>query len=151
MLLLPSPRMSVLGPDEEGDPQRLFSALITESEIVEVCRDLFASGHFSIAVQESCKALEKYLQVKAVYLTSGAALMDQVFSPKTPALIWSNRATRSEQDEQLGYHRIYAGTMLGICNPCTHEFNWIEDAETALELLMLVQHLLRKAKAARRP
>ena len=30
----------------------------------------------------------------------------------------------------------------------THEFNWIDDAEVALELLVFAQHLVRKAKLA---
>jgi hypothetical protein len=39
--------------------------------------------------------------------------------------------------------------VLGICNPVTHEFNWVDDPELALELISFAQHLLRKAKAAR--
>jgi len=39
--------------------------------------------------------------------------------------------------------------MLGIRNPVTHEFNWVEDSEVALELLVFAQHLLRKAKLAK--
>lgn len=148
-LMLPAPRMLMLSsPDESADPQRLFSALITELEIVEVARDLFASGHFSLAIQEAFKALEKFLQAKADNLATGTTLMDQVFSPKTPTLIWSKRANQSEVDEHFGYHRIFSGAVMGIRNPCTHEFNWVQDATTALELLSLVQHLLRKTKAA---
>jgi hypothetical protein len=75
--------------------------------------------------------------------------MELVFAPNSPLLSWSGRTTTSEQDEQKGYHRLYAGAMLGIRNPVTHEFNWIEDSEVALELLVFAQHLLRKAKAAK--
>lgn len=39
--------------------------------------------------------------------------------------------------------------MLGIRNPTTHEFGWVDDPEVALELIVFAQHLLRKAKAAR--
>lgn len=149
-LLLPAPRMlSLAGPDDdEVDPQRLFSRVVTEKEMVDVCRDLFASGHFSLAIQESCKALEKYVQDLSGSVETGSVLMDKIFSPKSPALTWTERKTRSELDEQLGYHRLYSGTMLGIRNPCTHEFNWVDDPTTALEILLLVQHLLRKAKVA---
>ncbi len=149
ILMLPAPRMLTLPSPEEGaDPQRLFSTLITETEIVSVSRDLFASGHFSLAIQEAFKALEKFVQTKAGNIMSGTTLMDQVFSPKGPQLGWSKRESQSELDEHSGYHRIFSGAVMGIRNPCTHEFNWVEDASTALELLSLVQHLLRKAKAA---
>jgi hypothetical protein len=56
--------------------------------------------------------------------------------------------TASEQDEQKGYQRLYSGAMLGIRNPVTHEFNWVDDSDLALELLVFAQHLLRKAKSA---
>ena len=44
---------------------------------------------------------------------------------------------------------LYAGAMLGIRNPTTHEFNWVEDEDVALELLVFAQHLLRKARSAK--
>jgi uncharacterized protein (TIGR02391 family) len=75
-------------------------------------------------------------------------LMDKVFSPNAPMLAWTLRTSQSEQDEQRGYHRLYSGAMLGIRNPVTHEFDWVEDQEVALELLVFAQHLLRKAKSA---
>lgn len=149
MLALPAPRMLALAaPEDEPDAQRLFAVIIVEPEIVEVARDLFASGHFSLAIQEAFKALEKYLQKRAENVTSGTTLMDQVFSPKNPRLAWSQRLGQSELDEHSGYHKIFAGAVQGIRNPCTHEFNWVEDPGTALELLSLVQHLFRKARAA---
>ena len=74
--------------------------------------------------------------------------MELVFSPNSPALSWTERKTASEQDEQKGYQRLYAGAMLGIRNPVTHEFNWVDDPDLALELLVFAQHLLKKAKFA---
>ncbi|MDR3510337.1 MAG: TIGR02391 family protein [Caulobacteraceae bacterium] len=46
------------------------------------------------------------------------------------------------------YHRLFSGAMLGIRNPVTHEFNWVDSPDVALELLVFAQHLMRKAKAA---
>ncbi|WIJ25005.1 TIGR02391 family protein [Devosia sp. RR2S18] len=150
-LNLPAPRMlAYVASDDELDPQNLFGALITEPEIVNVSRDLFVSGHFSLAIQEALKALEKVIQTKAGNNLSGTSLMEQVFSPKVPLLVWSARRTRSEQDEQLGYHRLFSGAVLGIRNPCAHEFKWVDDAETGLEILCFAQHLLKKAKVASR-
>src|SRR3569833_2021016 len=88
-LLLPSPRMlSLTGPEEQVDPQRLFTILVVEAEIVSVSRDLFASGHFSIAIQEACKALEKYMQGRTGNGASGTTLMDKLFSQNAPMLFW---------------------------------------------------------------
>ena len=74
--------------------------------------------------------------------------MELVFSPNDPELYWSGRVSQSQIDEQHGYHRLFSGAMLGIRNPVTHEFNWVDDAELALELIAFAQHLLRKAKRA---
>src|SRR3546814_10506816 len=78
----------------------------------------------------------------------GTTLMEQAFSPNAPYLKWSSMENASEVDEQKGYHRLFSGAMLGIRNPTTHEFGWVDEPELALELIVFAQHLLRKAKAA---
>ena len=151
VLALPAPRMLALpsaSSEEIGGANNIFSSMVIEQEIVDVSRDLFASGHYSFAVQEAYKAVDKYISNRVGLEQSGAALMDKVFSPSSPLLAWSDRLTVSESDEQKGYHRLYSGAMLGIRNPLVHEFNWIDDADPALELLVFAQHLLRKAKLA---
>jgi uncharacterized protein (TIGR02391 family) len=151
VLALPAPRMLAL-PSSTGDEavaSNVFAITVTEPEIEAVSRDLFASGHYSLSVQEAYKAVDKYISDKSGELLSGTSLMDRVFSPNGPLLAWTDRKNQSERDEQMGYHRLYSGAMLGIRNPVTHEFNWIDDQEIALELLVFAQHLLRKAKAAR--
>lgn len=148
-LNIPSPATLSVSYDEDTlNPQSLFSLLVVESEIVEVARDLFASGHFSIALQEAFKVIEKYAQEKSGKNISGTQLMEQVFSPNKPTLFWSSQEKQSERDEQAGYMRLYAGAMLGIRNPCTHEFGWIDDPTTALEVMVFAQHLFRKVKLA---
>lgn len=152
VLALPAPRMLALSsPTSEGaEPANVFARVITEAEIEKVSRDLFASGHYSLAVQEAYKAVDKFVADKAGSLgLAGTQLMDQVFSPKSPVLHWTERKTQSEKDEQLGYHRLFSGAMLGIRNPVTHEFNWVDDPDIALELMVFAQHLIRKAKSAR--
>jgi uncharacterized protein (TIGR02391 family) len=151
VLSLPAPRMLALAsPTSEGAGSvGVFVAAVTEFEILDVSRDLFASGHYSLAVQEAFKAVEKTVQDRAnAHGMSGSALMENVFSEQKPKLFWSERATVSERDEQKGYQRLYAGAMLGIRNPVTHEFNWVEEPEVALELIVFAQHLLKKTKSA---
>ncbi|WP_159091505.1 TIGR02391 family protein [Aminobacter sp. MSH1] len=151
VLALPAPRMLSLASPTSGESgiANVFTLTITEPEISIVSRDLFASGHYSLAVQEAYKALDKYVSDRTgTFKLSGTQLMEQVFSPNSPVLYWSARQSSSEQDEQKGYHRLYSGAMLGIRNPVTHEFNWVDEPEIAIELLVFAQHLLRKAKSA---
>lgn len=150
VLALPAPRMLALATStEDGSGNNVFAMTIKEPEIGSVSRDLFASGHYSLAVQEAYKAVDKFIGEKTgEQVLSGTQLMEKIFSPTTPVLHWTGRQSQSEQDEQRGYHRLFSGAMLGIRNPVTHEFDWVEDQEVALELLIFAQHLLRKAKAA---
>jgi uncharacterized protein (TIGR02391 family) len=152
ILALPAPRMlSLSAPASEGaELANVFARTVVEPEVEAVSRDLFASGHYSLAVQEAFKAVDKYVHRKAKGgKLSGTPLMELVFSPNNPKLYWSERISDSEIDEQKGYQRLFSGAMLGIRNPVTHEFNWIDDGEIALELIVFAQHLLRKAKLAK--
>lgn len=73
----------------------IFDRFVDESEIVEVSRDLFDSGHCNIAVQEAFKAVDNFIQLKvSEHNMSGTFLMDCVFSPNSPKLVWNDRKTR---------------------------------------------------------
>lgn len=143
LLLLPSPTA------EEAKEELLFSEIVTEPEIVEVSRDLFASGFYNQAVTEAFKALDLYIQDKVGRSDlSGTELMQLTFSTSKPLLTWTKRKTLSEQNEQKGYQFIYSGSFIGIRSPCTHAKEWIADHSEALDVILLAQHLLRKAKAS---
>lgn len=151
VLALPAPRMlSLPSPTAEGsEPASVFARLVVEPEIFDVSSDLFMSGHYNLSVSQAYKAVDKYVGSRVPHIrNSGTTLMDLVFSPNAPLLKWTTRDTSSEIDEQKGYHRLFAGAMLGIRNPTTHEFGWVEEPELALELIIFAQHLLRKAKIA---
>jgi uncharacterized protein (TIGR02391 family) len=143
MLSLPSPTA------EASEPASVFARLVIEPEIRAVSSDLFASGHYNLSVAEAFKAVDKFIadRVPSI-LQTGTTLMDQVFAPNAPHLRWTTMETQSQIDEQKGYHRLYSGAMLGIRNPTTHEFGWVDEPELALELVVFAQHLLRKAKLA---
>ena len=150
ILALPAPKTLLLENHTSigDDGTAVFGAMVAEPEIIEVSRDLFASGHYNIAVSEAFKVVDKYIESRTKSGKSGTQLMRDAFKSSAPKLYWSERETTSEKDEHEGYEHIFAGAMLGIRNPSTHEFNWIEDRDVALELLVFAQHLLRKAKLA---
>lgn len=151
VLALPAPRMLALpSPTAEGsEPASVFARLVTEPEIRDVSSDLFVSGHYNLSVAEAYKAVDKFVAGRVPGVNqNGTALMDQIFAPGAPYLCWSEMNSASEIDEQKGYHRLYAGAMLGIRNPTTHEFGWVDEPELALELIIFAQHLLRKARVA---
>ena len=63
VLALPAPRMLALPApsSEEAAATNVFAITVTEPEIEAVSRDLFASGHYSLAVQEAYKAIDKFV------------------------------------------------------------------------------------------
>lgn len=126
----------------------MFASIVVEPEIVDVSRDLFASGFYNNSVQEAFKAVDIFIRDRTGSTDNGTPLMERIFSPKNPHLFWSERKTKSELNQQEGYQRIYAGAMLAIRNPTSHEHDWIDSAAEALELLAFAQHLLRMAKVA---
>lgn len=151
VLALPAPRMLALPSPtgEDSEPASVFARLITEPEIRGVAADLFMSGHYNLSVAEAYKAVDKFVGDRVpTLMQNGTTLMEQAFSPSGPHLQWSNMETTSQIDEQKGYHRLFTGAMLGIRNPTTHEFGWVDEPELALELIVFAQHLLRKAKSA---
>ncbi|APX11020.1 TIGR02391 family protein [Tateyamaria omphalii] len=153
VLALPAPKTLLIedfsAKDEAGTV--VFARTVVEPEIVEVSRDLFASGHYNLAVHNAFKAVDNFVRTKSGSGQSGTSGMRVAFNNKEPKLVWSDRTNDAERDEQEGYSHIFAGAMLGIRNPVTHEFGWVSDEQTALELLVVAQHLLRKAKVAYRP
>ena len=151
VLALPAPSVLALSAPSAADIELdlIFDRVVVESEIVDVSRDLFDSGHYNLAVHEAYKAVDNFIQAKvSEHHLSGTTLMDQVFGPNDPKLVWSERKTRSQKDQQSGYHRLYSGSMMGIRNPTGHEFAWIDEPDEALECIVFAQHLLRKAKLA---
>ncbi|MGI0135230.1 MAG: hypothetical protein ACREBW_09775, partial [Candidatus Micrarchaeaceae archaeon] len=78
VLALPAPRMLALPSpsSEQAVEANVFAAAIMEPEIESVARDLFASGHYSLSVQEAYKAVDKYVAQKVGDReSSGARLM----------------------------------------------------------------------------
>lgn len=153
VLALPAPKTILIEDHTSKDTSgiTIFSQSVVEKEIVDVSRDLFASGFYNQAVAEAFKAVDNYVRDKTELSSkNGSALMENAFSPKKPKLIWSERKTTSEKNEQEGYQRLFAGAMLAIRNPTTHEFDWVDSPDLALELLVFAQHLMRKAKESRK-
>lgn len=154
ILALPAPKTLLLShePAENHLPESLFEKFILEPEIVNVCRDLFEGGYYSLSVSEAFKALDLYLKAKVGESElSGAKLVQRVFSVGDPELVWSDRHTLSEKNEHRGYSLLFQGGFTGIRNPTSHEIDWITEPQEALDALMLAQHLLRRAKSSTPP
>lgn len=150
MKALPKPATSIALPGPTSPSSHsAFSEIVSDPDILRVCRDLFASGHYNVAVQEAFKCVDNLVEARVPGKGTGVKLMRTAFSVNDPKLTWSNRNTDSEKDQHEGYQHLFAGAMLGIRNPVTHHIDWIDSPDEALEAIVLAQHLLVKAKLAR--
>lgn len=128
-----------------------FDKIVTISTIGNACRELFADGHYSDSVLKACTVLCNAVKDKACLREQdkdGSNLMRYVFSLQNPKLKINSLETQSNKSEQQGYMEIYAGVMTAIRNPRAHEHDIRDDPEVALELLSLINHLMRKLDVA---
>lgn len=137
--------------DIECDEIRMFDMLVTEPKWRLTTRELFFNGHYALAVEEAHKCLNNEVKSRSKNTTAdGAGLMKTVFSLNNPILKINELRTRSQQDQQLGYMEILAGCMTGIRNPRAHEHKYLDEPNTALELLVLANHLMEIVSNAKR-
>jgi len=123
---------------------KLFDERKLHNSVVFVTRDLFRSLHYSQAIFEACKLLNKRVQELSKSNLEGKKLMLDVFSVNQPKLKFTDNQSQSDKDEQEGFMHIFAGVMHGIRNPKGHEIVNLKDPLRALEYLSLLSLLFRK-------
>ena len=122
-----------------------FDNQITFTGLVRCTRELFAGGHYSLAVEKAFVYVENLVKKRSgVSGKYGSNLMKTVFSVQNPSIKLNAGVTDSDRDEQLGYMEVFAGAMTGIRNPRAHAHDWIDEPKEALELLVFANHLVRK-------
>jgi len=126
------------------DPNALLDSIVTEPELRDVVRKLFLDGHYALAVEEGFKYLNNLVKRRTGSTADGASLMTTAFSGSAPLLrLPTALKSASQKNQQLGYMRIFEGSMIGIRNPRAHEHKYLDDPRNALELLALCNHLVR--------
>lgn len=112
--------------------------------VINCAGELFADGHFSRAVTEAFVSIEVRVRGLSDSESSGVKLMDEVFGGQNPKFSVSRHDGRTGQDEQLGFHLLFRGAMLGVRNPGAHELAFDQDPQEALEYLAFASLLHRK-------
>lgn len=111
--------------------------------VIAAASDLFTDGHYSQAIFEAFKALERQVRLLSGLDLYGRDLMTQAFATSGPINIAVERG-QSGKDEQAGFRFIFMGVIQGIRNPKGHELVKQSDAQRALEYLAIASVLFRR-------
>jgi len=124
--------------------EKIFDERKFHNSVNFASKNLFRDGHYSQAIFESCKLLNKRVQELSKLETDGKSLMLSAFSVNNPKLKFNALINQSDKDEQEGFMHIFAGVMHGIRNPKGHEITNLKDPFRALEYLSLISLLFKK-------
>ena len=111
--------------------------------VIAAASDLFTDGHYSQAIFEAFKALEKRVRTQSGLDLYGRDLMTQAFATSGPINIAAEQG-QSGRDEQEGFRFIFMGVIQGIRNPKGHELVKQSDAQRTLEYLAIASVLFRR-------
>ena len=144
------------GPSVQARAPRAQSDVwaLLHPRVQEIASSRFDSGHYADAVEAALKALNAAVKARVEDTPAreldGSQLMNAVFSPKNPLLIFEDCSTASGLSVQQGYMQIFAGAMTGIRNPKAHD-NISITAERAIHLLFVASLLWFKLGEALPP
>ena len=140
----------LLTPKETPNHNDLYDMVVMDEGLRRVSRRLFSNGHYVEAVERAYIYVNNQVKAKSGLTDQdGHALMRMAFSANSPVLMLNEFKTISHKDEQRGYMDIFAGVMTGIRNPRAHEHDLVDSPDTALELLVFANHLVRKVKESK--
>lgn len=124
--------------------EKLFNDRKLHRMVISSSKKLFINKHFSQAIFEACKLLNKRVQELTGLSLDGKQLMLTVFSINNPKLKLNSLQSQSDRDEQEGFMHIFAGLMQGVRNPKGHEVINLTDPYRALEYLGFISLLFRR-------
>jgi uncharacterized protein (TIGR02391 family) len=116
--------------------------------IVKGCTKLFLDGHYPQAVEEAAKAVLQYIRDKTGLSGDGAALIESVFSTKSPVLAFSDLSDQNKINEQIGFMEMLKGFIKGVRHPLAHTHGKKEEAQKAFEYLVLASLFCRRVDDA---
>lgn len=128
---------------------KLFVEHKLHESVTFASKRLFCDRHYSQAIFESCKLLNKRVQELSGSNEDGKALMFEAFNSSNPKIKLNAQANQSNRDEQEGFMHIFAGVMQGIRNPKGHEIVSLKDPYRTLEYLSILSLLFRKLDDAK--
>jgi uncharacterized protein (TIGR02391 family) len=138
--------------EEEAESKTLkaYEGLDLHPEIARAANDLYRDGHYANAIEDAVKALNAFVRLRSgIEDRDGTSLMEFVFNPKNPFLVFNDLKDDSDRDEQKGFMMMLSGAVAGLRNPRAHRLVK-DDPERALEFIAYVSLLAKLVDDAKR-
>ena len=114
-------------------------------KIINASEKLFEDGHFSQAIFEASKVLEKEIKSKSgIRGKTGVDLVNHAFRKENPKIILVKGQEQEQVDEREGFRFLFMGTFLGIKNPKSHSIQYLKDSDKTLEYLAFISLLMKR-------
>ena len=132
-------------PKSTAEPLEQFTFPDVHEKIRKVSLELFRNGHYSQAIFEAVKRLEKEIKNKSgVRDKIGVDLVNHVFKKDHPIIKIVDGDEQENIDEREGFRFLYMGAFLGIKNPKSHSIQNLDAPDKALEYLAFLSLLMKR-------
>ena len=130
----------------EAEQQRKQAAFVSllHPKVAEASIRHYEDGDYRESVLNAMLALTEVIRAKIKRDGDGTALASILFKPEKPILIFSERATQAERDDQEGFHKLMLGAFQGIRNPKSHQMDSDLTEITAAQYLVFISLLVRR-------
>ena len=118
-------------------------------KIVKASEKLFNDGHYSSAIFEATKILEKEIKLKSKIKDEiGVKLVNIAFNEKQPVIEIIKGQEQEQIDEREGFRFLYMGVFQGIKNPKSHSIQNLIESDKAIEYLAFISLLMKRLDEA---
>jgi len=114
-------------------------------KVVSASEKLFQDGHYSQAIFDALKVLEKEIKAKSgIRNKIGVDLVNKAFNEDHPIIKIVDGDEQEAIDEREGFRFLYMGAFRGIKNPKSHSNQNLKDPAKALEYLSFISLLMKR-------
>jgi uncharacterized protein (TIGR02391 family) len=142
--------ISTLNMEKKVSSQGDFWTLL-HPRVVELARPRFEGGFYADAVvsclREANCIIKEFVKKVTNQELDGAPLMTKAFSVQNALIPLADLTTENGRNIQLGYMKIFEGSMIGIRNPKSHE-NMYPDQNKTIHLLFNASFIFIKLEEA---
>jgi len=133
------------GHTSSGKALKAYEGLELHRVIERAAGTLYRNGHYANAVEDAVKALSALVRMNSgIDDKDGTALMEYVFSSRSPVLKFNALSDSFDVDEQKGFMMMFSGAVSGLRNPRAHKIIK-DDPEMALEFIAFISLLAKLA------